>query len=92
LYVDAQRRYFRRQQGPPHRRHVSGGARGGAPDGVKPVEWRLLTNRSIPGAMGKLEIYFHVFKNGCEVDALQLSSVQSALTGDLDVRLFFDSD
>lgn len=59
----------------------------GAPEGVKPVEWRLLTNRPVATAAEavelidwyrarwEIEIYFHVFKNGCEVEALQLSTI-----------------
>jgi hypothetical protein len=59
----------------------------GAPEGVKPVEWRLLTNRPIDGfeaavelidwyrARWEIELFFHVLKNGCRVEALQLSTV-----------------
>ena len=59
----------------------------GAPEGVKPVEWRLLTNRSIDTfeaatelidwyrARWEIELFFHVLKNGCRVEALQLSTV-----------------
>lgn len=59
-----------------------------APDGVKPVQWRLLTNRSIANfeaavelidwyrARWEIELFFHVLKNGCRVEALQLSTVQ----------------
>jgi len=58
-----------------------------APDGVKPIEWRLLTNRSagtleqaaelIEWYRGRweIEIYFHVLKNGREVEALPLSAI-----------------
>jgi Transposase Tn5 dimerisation domain/Transposase DNA-binding len=58
-----------------------------APKGVKPVEWRLLTNRQASTleqvveliewyrARWEIEIYFHVLKNGCEVEALQLSAI-----------------
>lgn len=58
-----------------------------APAGVKPVEWRLLTNRTAPTsadvielidwyrARWEIEIYFHVIKNGCCVEALQLSGI-----------------
>ena len=58
----------------------------GAPAGVKPVEWRLLTNREAPTledaielidwyrARWEVEIFFHIVKNGCRVEALQLSS------------------
>lgn len=60
----------------------------GTPAGVKPIEWRLLTNRSVTTqdqtvelidwyrAHWEIEIYFHVLKNGCEVEALQLSSME----------------
>ena len=60
-----------------------------APDGVKPVEWRLLTNRQAQtladlveliepyrsGFCWEIEIFFNVLKNGCRVEALQLGSV-----------------
>ena len=58
-----------------------------APKGVKPVEWRLLTNRAAPTladaielidwyrARWEIEIYFNVLKNGCKVEALQLSAI-----------------
>jgi hypothetical protein len=57
-----------------------------APDGVKPVEWRLLTNRQAQTAddlveliewyrcRWEIETFFHVLKNGCRVEALQLGS------------------
>jgi hypothetical protein len=60
----------------------------GAPEGVKPVEWRLLTNRPIDSfeaatelidwyrACWEIELFFHVLKNGCRVEALQLSTVE----------------
>jgi Transposase Tn5 dimerisation domain/Transposase DNA-binding len=60
----------------------------GAPEGVAPVQWRLLTNRSVEGfeavvglidwyrARWEIELFFHVLKNGCRVEALQLSTVQ----------------
>ncbi|WP_296643401.1 IS4 family transposase, partial [Thiobacillus sp. 65-1402] len=60
----------------------------GAPHGVKPVEWRLLTNRPIDSfeaatelidwyrARWEIELFFHVLKNGCRVEALQLSTVE----------------
>jgi IS4 transposase len=59
----------------------------GAPAGMKPVEWRLLTNRPIASfeaavelidwyrARWEIERFFHVLKNGCRVEALQLSTV-----------------
>ena len=58
-----------------------------APAGVKPVEWRLLTNRSAENlddlieliewyrCRWSIETFFHVLKNGCRVEALQLGSV-----------------
>ena len=58
-----------------------------APKGVKPVEWRLLTNRGAQTlesaielidwyrARWEIELFFHVLKNGCKVEALQLSTV-----------------
>ncbi len=57
------------------------------PAGVKPVEWRLLTNRVPAGrdelvelidwyrARWEIEMFFNVLKNGCQVEALQLASV-----------------
>lgn len=59
----------------------------GAPAGVKPVEWRLLTNRAVAGfeavvelidwyrCRWEIETFFHVLKNGCRVEALQLGHV-----------------
>jgi hypothetical protein len=59
-----------------------------APEGVKPVEWRLLTNRLIETfeaatelidwyrARWEIELFFHVLKNGCRVEALQLSTIE----------------
>jgi hypothetical protein len=58
-----------------------------APEGVKPVEWRLLTNREAPAlddvielidwyrARWEIEIFFHILKNACKVEALQLSHI-----------------
>ena len=58
-----------------------------APDGVKPIEWRLLTNRVAQTlddlveliewyrCRWEIETFFHVLKNGCRVEALQLGSV-----------------
>lgn len=58
-----------------------------APAGVKPVEWRLLTNRSANSfdelveliewyrCRWAIETFFHVLKNGCRVEALQLGSI-----------------
>ena len=60
----------------------------GAPAGVKPVEWRLLTNRPIKDfqdavqlidwyrARWEIEMFFNVLKNGCKVEALQLASME----------------
>ena len=57
------------------------------PVGIKPVEWRLLTNRIPAGhddlvelidwyrARWEIEMYFNVLKNGCHVEALQLGAV-----------------
>lgn len=58
-----------------------------APAGCKPVEWRLLTNRAAESLEAvvelidwyrcrwEIETFFHVLKNGCRVEALQLGSV-----------------
>jgi Transposase Tn5 dimerisation domain/Transposase DNA-binding len=58
-----------------------------APQGDKPVCWRLLTNREITSlaeavelidwyrARWEVEIFFHVLKNACRVEALQLASM-----------------
>jgi hypothetical protein len=58
-----------------------------APAGTKPVEWRLLTNRAAPKtadvveliewyrARWEIEMFFNIVKNGCRVEALQLSSM-----------------
>lgn len=57
------------------------------PDGVKAVEWRLVTNRIVEDFAAavelltwyrcrwEIEIFFHVLKNGCRIEALQLGSV-----------------
>ncbi|NMG14223.1 IS4 family transposase [Aromatoleum bremense] len=59
----------------------------GAPAGVKPIEWRLLSNREAAGfeaatelidwyrARWEIELFFHVLKNGCKVEALQLATM-----------------
>jgi hypothetical protein len=59
-----------------------------APAGVKPVVWRLLTNRegtTLEDAAQlidwyrcrwEVEIFFNVLKNGCKVEALQLSTIE----------------
>lgn len=58
------------------------------PKGVEPIEWRLLTNRSATTleqvvelvdwyrARWEIEIYFHVLKNACKVEALQLGHIE----------------
>lgn len=58
-----------------------------APQGEKPVCWRLLTNRHASTleqaheliewyrARWEIEMFFHVLKTGCRVEALQLASV-----------------
>ncbi len=57
------------------------------PAGVKPVVWRLLTNRDAQDADAvvelvdwyrarwEVEMFFHVLKTGCKVEALQLSQM-----------------
>jgi hypothetical protein len=57
------------------------------PAGIKPVQWRLLTNREATGleelvtlidwyrARWEIEMFFNVLKNGCKVAAMQLSMV-----------------
>jgi hypothetical protein len=59
----------------------------GAPTGEEPVVWRLLTNRCATTlaqvreliewyrARWEIEMFFHVLKNGCNVEALQLASL-----------------
>jgi hypothetical protein len=59
----------------------------GAPVGVKPIEWRLLTNRTATSATEvselidwyrarwEIEMLFNVFKNGCKVEELQLGTI-----------------
>ena len=59
-----------------------------APSGVKPIEWRLLTNRSANSAAEvaelidwyrarwEIEMLFNVLKNGCKVEALQLGTIE----------------
>ncbi len=60
----------------------------GAPVNTKALEWRLLTNRCAHSlevaaelidwyrCRWEIEIFFHVLKNGCKVEALQLSSIE----------------
>lgn len=64
----------------------------GAPKGIKPVEWRLLTNRlaetleEVVGlidwyrARWEIEMLFNILKTGCRVESLQLASVQKIET------------
>lgn len=59
-----------------------------APAGVKPIEWRLLTNRIADTvaavaelidwyrARWEIEILFDVLKNACRVEALQLGAIE----------------
>lgn len=59
----------------------------GAPAGVAPIEWRLLSNRTVNSledaaelidyyrCRWEIETLFHVLKNGCKVEALQLGHV-----------------
>lgn len=59
----------------------------GAPEGVTPVQWRLLTNREAPAlaevielidwyrARWEIEMFFNILKNGCGIEALQLSGI-----------------
>lgn len=59
-----------------------------APAGEKPVEWRLLTNRIVSmldaavelidwyRCRWEIELFFNILKNGCKVEALQLSTVK----------------
>jgi len=56
--------------------------------GDKPVEWRLLTNLPVQSleqaarmidwyrARWEIEMFFHVLKNGCRIEALQLGSIE----------------
>lgn len=60
----------------------------GTQQGQKPVEWRLLTNRAVTTlaqaaelidwyrCRWEIETLFHVLKNGCRVEALQLGHVK----------------
>lgn len=59
-----------------------------APPGVKPVEWRLLSNRYAQTcaevvelidwyrARWEIEMLFDILKNGCRIEALQLSGME----------------
>ena len=54
----------------------------------KPIEWRLLTNLPVESleqaaqmidwyrARWEIEMFFHVLKNGCRIEALQLGSIE----------------
>jgi hypothetical protein len=56
--------------------------------GEKPVEWRLLTNLPVHSleqaarmidwyrSRWEIEMFFHVLKNGCRIEALQLGSIE----------------
>ena len=58
-----------------------------APAGVKPIEWRLLTNRTAAclddvielinwyRARWEIEMFFNILKNACKIEALQLSGI-----------------
>lgn len=58
------------------------------PKGEKPIEWRLLTNLPVTSleqaarmidwyrARWEIEMFFHVLKNGCRIEALQLGSIE----------------
>lgn len=58
-----------------------------APKGVKPIEWRLVSNRAAGNlqeavqlidwyrARWEIEMFFHVLKNGCRIEQLQLASM-----------------
>ena len=58
-----------------------------APAGTKPIEWRLLTNRTAASleevielinwyrARWEIEIFFNILKNACKIEALQLSGI-----------------
>ncbi len=60
-----------------------------APAGVEPIEWRLLTNRTATTAdevielidwyraRWEIEMFFHVLKNACKVEAMQLSHIEN---------------
>ena len=60
----------------------------GAPPDTEPVCWRLLTNRSATTldqavelidwyrARWEIEIFFHVLKNGCTVEKMQLDTIE----------------
>jgi hypothetical protein len=59
-----------------------------APMGVKPIEWRLLSNREASTLQEavelidwyrvrwEIEMLFNVLKNGCRVEGLQLGAIE----------------
>ncbi len=59
-----------------------------APVGVEPLDWRLLSNRPAAtlaqaaelvrwyGTRWSIEVFFRIFKTGCRVEALQLSTLE----------------
>jgi hypothetical protein len=58
------------------------------PAEVEPLDWRLLSNRSVDtlaaaaeliqwyGTRWSIEVFFRIFKTGCRVEALQLSTLE----------------
>ena len=58
------------------------------PAEVEPLDWRLLSNRSVEtwaaaaeliqwyGTRWSIEVFFRIFKTGCRVEALQLSTLE----------------
>lgn len=58
------------------------------PEGEKAIEWRLLSNLPVTDleqaarlidwyrARWEIEMFFHVLKNGCRIEALQLGSIE----------------
>lgn len=58
------------------------------PTGVEPLDWRLLSNRPATtlaqaveliqwyGTRWSIEVFFRIFKTGCRVEALQLSTLE----------------
>ena len=58
------------------------------PAGVEPLDWRLLSNRPADtldqatewiqwyGTRWSIEVFFRIFKTGCRVEALQLSTLE----------------
>jgi IS4 transposase len=80
-----------RRQGPTEC-HLRSGDRNDAPAGVKPVVWRLLTNREASTleqacdlidwyrARWEIELFFLVLKEGCRVEQLQLGDSERLQT------------